>query len=144
MFNGHGVAKYLLSRAVRAAGIKVVFTGEGADEMLGGYPYFRVDALNDNAALSAGEKSALLDEMLGANPATRPLLMPEQISSPEMQALERRLGWLPATLNMAAAQANSVAPLFRDDLPASVRSFSRWCPRWIACRSRNASLAATA
>jgi asparagine synthetase B (glutamine-hydrolysing) len=30
MFNGHGVAKYLLSRAVRAAGIKVVFTGEGA------------------------------------------------------------------------------------------------------------------
>ena len=54
MFNGHGVAKYLLSRAVRAAGIKVVFTGEGADEMLGGYPYFRVDALNDNAALRAG------------------------------------------------------------------------------------------
>jgi asparagine synthase (glutamine-hydrolysing) len=30
-----------------------VFTGEGADEMLGGYPYLRVDALNDNATLSA-------------------------------------------------------------------------------------------
>jgi asparagine synthase (glutamine-hydrolysing) len=56
---------------VRAAGIKVVFTGEGADEMLGGYPYFRVDALNDDAALSAGERTALLDEMLGANAATR-------------------------------------------------------------------------
>ncbi len=82
MFNGHGVAKYLLSRAVRAAGIKVVFTGEGADEMLGGYPYFRVDALNDNAALSAGEKSALLDEMLGANPATRALLMPDAGQQP--------------------------------------------------------------
>ena len=37
--------------------------------------------------------------------------------------MERRLGWLPATLNMAAAQTNSVAPLFRDDLPASVREF---------------------
>ena len=60
MFNGHGVAKYLLSRAVRAAGIKVVFTGEGADEMLGGYAYFRVDALNDNATLSNAEKVALL------------------------------------------------------------------------------------
>ena len=92
MFNGHGVAKYLLSRAVRAAGIKVVFTGEGADEMLGGYPYFRVDALNDNAALSAGEKAALLGEMLGANAATRALLMPEQVDSPEMQAVQRRLG----------------------------------------------------
>src|SRR5215470_18498345 len=33
--NGHGVAKFLLSRAVRDAGIKVVFTGEGSDEMLG-------------------------------------------------------------------------------------------------------------
>jgi asparagine synthase (glutamine-hydrolysing) len=123
MFNGHGVAKYLLSRAVSAAGIKVVFTGEGADEMLGGYPYFRIDALNDDAALSAGERTALLDEMLGANAATRALLMPEQVSSPDMQAVERRLGWLPATLNVYAAQANSVAPLFRDDLPASVREF---------------------
>ena len=91
--------------------------------MLGGYPYFRVDALNDNAALSPGEKSAFFDEMLGANAATRALLMPEQVSSPDMQAVERRLGWLPATLNVYAAQANSVAPLFRDDLPASVREF---------------------
>ena len=82
MFNGHGVAKYLLSRAVRAAGIKVVFTGEGADEMLGGYAYFRIDALNDNATLSAAEKSALFDEMLGANAATRALLMPEQVEQP--------------------------------------------------------------
>jgi len=39
--------------------------------MLGGYPYFRVDALSDDAALSAGERTALLDEMLGANAATR-------------------------------------------------------------------------
>jgi asparagine synthase (glutamine-hydrolysing) len=86
MFNGHGVAKYLLSRAVRAAGIKVVFTGEGSDEMLGGYPYFRVDALNDNAALSAVDKSALIDEMFSANPATRAIMMPKQVNSPEMQA----------------------------------------------------------
>ena len=36
-FNAHGVAKYLLSRAVRDAGYKVVLTGEGSDEILGGY-----------------------------------------------------------------------------------------------------------
>lgn len=34
MFNGHGVAEYLLSRAVRDAGIKVVLTREGTDEIL--------------------------------------------------------------------------------------------------------------
>ena len=67
---------------MRAAGIKVVFTGEGADEMLGGYPYFRVDALNDDPTLSAAEKSALLEEMLGANAATRALMMPEQVEQP--------------------------------------------------------------
>jgi asparagine synthase (glutamine-hydrolysing) len=32
---------YLLSRLVRDAGIKAVLTGEGADEMLGGYDLFR-------------------------------------------------------------------------------------------------------
>ena len=123
MFNGHGVAKYLLSRAVRDAGIKVVFTGEGADEMLGGYPYFRVDALNDNAALSATEKSELLAQMFGSNQASRALMMPDKVDSPEMHAVARRLGWQPATLNVAAAQTNSAAQFFRDDLPASVRAY---------------------
>jgi len=123
MFNGHGVAKYLLSRAVRDAGIKVVFTGEGADEMLGGYPYFRVDALNDNPALSAAERGVLIDQMLGANPATRALLMPTQVGSSEMKAIERRLGWLPATLNFGAAMTNVGAALLRDDLTARVQGY---------------------
>src|SRR5262249_15225431 len=43
--NAHGVAKYLLSRAVREAGYKVVLTGEGSDEILAGYPHFRRDML---------------------------------------------------------------------------------------------------
>ena len=34
-----------LSRAVRDAGYKVVLTGEGSDEILGGYPHFRRDML---------------------------------------------------------------------------------------------------
>lgn len=123
MFNGHGVAKFLLSRAVRDAGIKVVFTGEGADEMLGGYPYFRVDALNADASLSKAEKAALLAEMFGANEASRALMMPDHVSSTEMQAVERRLGWLPATLNVAAVQAGSVAPFFRDDLLSAVAHY---------------------
>ena len=43
--NAHGVAKFLLSCAVRDAGYKVVITGEGSDEILGGYPHFRRDML---------------------------------------------------------------------------------------------------
>ena len=42
--NGHLVGKWLLSRAMRDAGMKVALTGEGADEVLAGYPHLRVDA----------------------------------------------------------------------------------------------------
>ncbi len=44
-FNAHGVAKYILSRQVRLAGMKAVITGEGADEVFAGYPHFRRDML---------------------------------------------------------------------------------------------------
>lgn len=38
-YNAHGAARYLLSRAVKAAGIKVVLAGEGADELCAGYRF---------------------------------------------------------------------------------------------------------
>jgi len=46
-----------------------------------------------NAALSAAEKSALLDEMLGTNAATRALLMPEQSGDTSRhRATQARIG----------------------------------------------------
>jgi asparagine synthase (glutamine-hydrolysing) len=39
--NSHGVAKFLLSRLARQHHLKVVLTGEGADESLAGYNVFR-------------------------------------------------------------------------------------------------------
>jgi len=88
---------------------------------LGGYPYYRVDAVNNNPALSDAEKLAFIDEMFGANRATRAMLMPEQVSNPEMEAVQSRLGWLPATLNMGVAMRNVVVPFFRDDIAAQLQ-----------------------
>ena len=40
-----------------------------------------------------------------------------------MKAIERRLGWLPATLNFGAAMTNVGAPLLRDDVTARVQRY---------------------
>ena len=42
-YNTLGVAKFCMSRHVREAGYKSVITGEGADELFGGYPSFKRD-----------------------------------------------------------------------------------------------------
>ena len=56
--NTHGVAKYLLSRAVREAQFKVVLTGEGSDEILGGYMHFRRDMQSTKTNGNTIEQSA--------------------------------------------------------------------------------------
>jgi asparagine synthase (glutamine-hydrolysing) len=78
-FNAHGVAKYLLSRAVRDAGYKVVMTGEGSDEMMAGYPHWRQDMLLHN---SDGQDHAAVEDLLTqlreANKVSAGILLPEE------------------------------------------------------------------
>src|SRR5262249_19608436 len=70
--NAHGVAKYLLSRAVRDAGYKVVLTGEGSDEIFAGYPHFRRDMLlHDARDQDPAVIEALLAELRASNPVSR-------------------------------------------------------------------------
>ena len=94
LFNGHGVAKYLLSRAVRDAEIKVVFTGEGADGILGGYPPFRRDLLLHNAEQQPPEDvEKLLAELEATDQVSRGLLTADGTLAPglEGQSCERRI-----------------------------------------------------
>ena len=67
--NTHGVAKYLLSRAVREAQFKVVLTGEGSDEILGGYMHFRRDmpSTKTNGNTDQGLSGSSRDQPSGAN-----------------------------------------------------------------------------
>ncbi|KAF8170513.1 putative asparagine synthase [Mycena galopus ATCC 62051] len=52
----HGAGKLLLSKAVRDAGYKVALSGEGSDEIFGGYPWYPLDYLQepDTAATHLG------------------------------------------------------------------------------------------
>jgi asparagine synthase (glutamine-hydrolysing) len=124
MFNGHGVAKFLLSQAVRDAGIKVVFTGEGADEMLGGYPFFRVDAVTNNPALSSAQKTEFIDEIFGANAASRAIMLPDQVDSAELNSVRDRMGWVPASVNAWMAMKGGLEPFLSDDYAAHIQGHS--------------------
>jgi asparagine synthase (glutamine-hydrolysing) len=114
--NGHGAAKYLLARAVRQAGHKVVLTGEGADEVFAGYPWAQLDAI---APLTAATTDVEIDRTLGvvlgaASPSYTPQLHDVRAAT---TALERSLGFVPWALAVDAWIARVVAPLWRDDMP---------------------------
>jgi asparagine synthase (glutamine-hydrolysing) len=114
--NAHGVAKYLLSRAVRDAGYKVVITGEGSDEILGGYAHFRRDMLLYN---NEGQDPAELKEMMtwleDHNSVSRGLLLPDgEVGS--LDSVRRVLGYVPSWIETFSSRVVKFRPLLSRDL----------------------------
>lgn len=109
--NAHGVAKYLLSRAVRDAGYKVVLTGEGSDEILGGYAHFRRDMLLYNTdGQDPAAVASLLAELNATNPVSRGLLLPDGACAP-MESVRRVLGSVPSWFEAFSARGMKMLPL---------------------------------
>src|SRR6185295_16715491 len=104
--NAHGVAKYLLSRAVRDAGYKVVLTGEGSDEVLGGYAHFRRDMLLYNRA-GDGDTAAALEELGRLNQVSRGLLLPDGEAGP-LEGVKRLVGFVPSWMEAWSARSVKV------------------------------------
>jgi asparagine synthase (glutamine-hydrolysing) len=113
--NGHGVSKFLLSRAVRDAGYKVVYTGEGSDEIFGGYIHFRTDMLQHNThGQDPAEVQRLLEQLEAANFVSRGLLIPSGETG-SLASVERLLGFVPGCLKVFAAQGQQRLQLLADD-----------------------------
>ncbi len=109
--NAHGVAKYLLSRAVRDAGYKVVITGEGSDEILGGYAHFRRDMLLYNReGQDPAVVTALLQDLEKLNPVSRGLLLPHGEALP-LDNVKRVLGFIPSWIETFSARSAKMREL---------------------------------
>lgn len=134
--NGHLPAKFLLSKAVRDAGCRVILTGEGADELLLGYPHFRQDHFRPDhsrqdhglaasvAASPAGLESARGPSGLGAAgidarfAACRGVMVAEtRADRPLAELLQARLGFVPAFLAAKLALAATLDDWAAEDSP---------------------------
>ncbi|KAF2690582.1 glutamine-hydrolyzing asparagine synthase [Lentithecium fluviatile CBS 122367] len=82
-FDLNCVAKFALSTLPREHGVKVVLTGEGADEHFAGYPYFPAEFLREG-------DFALLDTHLTANSVLREEM--QRTADAEMKAIWRNIG----------------------------------------------------
>jgi len=105
-FNAHGVAKFILSSVVRKAGYKVVMTGEGSDEILAGYPHFRLDL-----SRSTGGGDAYQQELVNSNTVSRGLLLAEGEVEP-IPSFMKRLGYVPAWMEAREASYQKIAGFF--------------------------------
>ncbi|HMG86924.1 MAG TPA: asparagine synthase (glutamine-hydrolyzing) [Terracidiphilus sp.] len=113
--NAHGVAKFLLSKAVRDAGYKVVITGEGSDEILGGYAHFRRDMLLYNRE---GQDEKEIEQLLAwlneNNTVSRGLLLPDGDTG-NLEGVRRILGYVPSWCETFSSRAVKAQPLLADD-----------------------------
>ena len=98
--NGHLVGKWLLSRAMRDAGFKVALTGEGADELLAGYPHLRADAGSPTPG----------------HAASRGVMLPAAGEALSVDGVRERLGYVPTWLAAKAALGRRARELLAPDL----------------------------
>ena len=115
--NTHGVAKYLLSRAVREAQFKVVLTGEGSDEILGGYMHFRRD-------MPSTKTNGNTDQGLsGSSPINRPAPIdggPSSLNGKgfSLEVARKVLGFVPNWMEIACDISTGMHSVQNDEFVA--------------------------
>jgi asparagine synthase (glutamine-hydrolysing) len=123
IYNTLGVAKLLMSRRVNEIGHKVVLTGEGSDELFGGYPAFRRDMfLHGLDHLSKSERKEWESLLTENNKLFQGAMLAEE--SIEDPALTSKIGFTPSCLQPWLASSKRVAALMHPDQRAALGDYS--------------------
>ncbi|HSS01996.1 MAG TPA: asparagine synthase (glutamine-hydrolyzing) [Kofleriaceae bacterium] len=117
-FNAHGIAKFLLSRAVQRAGYKVVLTGEGSDEIVAGYPHFRRDLVLHGGRAAGEDVEKLLAQLNQSNKVSSGLLLPHG-KTHKLDGVRAVLGFVPSWMEAFSTIGARFAPLFSKSFAAA-------------------------
>lgn len=122
IYNTLGVAKLLMSRRVNEHGYKVVMTGEGSDELFGGYPAFRRDMfMHGMDHLSRAERQEW-EAMLAENNKLfkGAMLAEESLDDP---ALTAKIGFTPSCLQPWLRSSERVEALLHDSHRSALKGY---------------------
>lgn len=122
IYNTLGVAKLLMSRHVRDVNYKVVLTGEGSDELFGGYPAFRRDMfLHGLDHLSPAERDEWEKLLAEQNKLFKGAMLAED--EIHNSALDQRIGFTPSCLQPWLASATRVPGILNADLRIQLQDY---------------------
>lgn len=122
IYNTLAVAKFLMSQHVNHVKYKVVMTGEGSDELFGGYPAFRRDMfLHGLDTLSQGERSAWEQALNSSNEQFRgAMLAKDAVEDPWLKDL---VGFTPSCLQPWLASADHVPGVLNKQVQEELKGY---------------------
>lgn len=120
-YNTLGVAKFCMSRRVKESGYKVVITGEGSDELFGGYPAFKRDMFYYSTDSESHDIKQMQSALDSSNEIFKGAIISEQRVS--HSSFDKVCGFTPSWIQPWMLTLQIAKPLLHDDLLSDLKDY---------------------